>query len=310
MTVCIAAICDYGGQSVIVGASDRLVTFGDVEYEQFDPKILKLASHTVALIAGSPEDHMMIQQRSLPRIRLLTFPTVEQIANIYADEFANLRRLRAEKRYLWPLGLSIWSFLNSQINLNPTASSRLAGLLEDERLNSSAIITGADQFGAHVYVVADPGEATCYDLGGWAAIGSGRRHANLQFIEARYHPRVKFEDAFLMTYLAKKKADITPGVGASTDLFWITPGDQYRLLEQDAPIVVQVRDLHKSIEARTQELIESAKGQIREFVKNAISEETEPKGQQQIEARDAAASATVNPPTVSGGTEEGEPPIA
>jgi 20S proteasome alpha/beta subunit len=287
MTVCIAAISTFQGTNVIVGASDRLVTYGDVEYEQSDPKILRLASHTVALIAGSPEDHTTIFQRSLPRISLLMSPTVEQIASIYADEFANLRRLRAERRHLWPLGLSMWTFLSNQTNLSPDASSRLADLLESERLNSSAIIAGADQFGAHIYVVRDPGEARCHDLDGWAVIGSGHRHADLQFIVEKYHPRWELVDAFLMTYLAKKKADITPGVGAATDLFWITPGDQYSLLEPDAPIVVQVRKLHESIEKQAKSQVERAKGKIREWAKHTISEENKPKGQQQIETETA-----------------------
>jgi len=308
MTVCIAAICTYQGVGVIVGASDRLVTYGDVEYEQSDPKILRLASHTVALIAGSPADHTTIVQRSRLRISLLMSPTVEQIANIYADEFANLRRFRAERKHLWPVGLSIWTFLSNQTSLSPDASSRLARLLENECLESSAIIAGADQFGVHIYVVSDPGEAQCCDLDGWAAIGSGCRHADLQFIVAKYHPRWEFEDAFLMTYLAKKKADITPGVGATTDQFWITPGDQYRLLEPDAPIVVQVQKLHERIEENAKREVEEARGSIREWVRNEISG-NKPQGQQQIETETAGGAEAASDDTqgISGGSTEGQP---
>ena len=48
MTVCIAAISGMA----IIGASDRLVTYGDTEYEQSSPKILELASNTVVLTSG------------------------------------------------------------------------------------------------------------------------------------------------------------------------------------------------------------------------------------------------------------------
>jgi len=309
MTVCIAAICTHQGMNMIVGASDRLVTYDDVEYEQPAPKILPLASHTVALIAGSPEDHMTIVQRSFPRIGLLTLPTVEQIANIYADEFANLRRLRAERRYLAPLGLSIWTFLGNQTNLSLDVSSRLVDILEKECLESSAIIAGSDQFGPHIYVVTDPGEARCCDLDGWAAIGSGSRHADLQFIEEKYHRAWEFENAFLTTYLAKKKADITPGVGPTTDLFWITPGDQCRVLRPDEPIVVQVRNLHKRIEANAKRAVKKARGSIRDWVKNEISK-NKPQGQQQIETETAGGTEAIGDDTqgISGGSAEGQPP--
>jgi hypothetical protein len=57
MTGCIAAICVWTGSNMIIGASDRMVTFGDVEYEQPHPKILRLASHTVALTSGPSNHH-------------------------------------------------------------------------------------------------------------------------------------------------------------------------------------------------------------------------------------------------------------
>jgi hypothetical protein len=176
---------------------------------------------------------------------LLTSPTVAQIAEAYAGEFANLRRERAEKKYLTPLGLSTSTFLNNQTNLAPALAQKLMEQLSSEDLDSAAIVTGVDQLGAHIFVVDDPGEAVCYDLDGWAAIGSGWRHADLQFISDKYNTNCPFDEAFLLVYLAKKKADITPGVGTSTDLFWIVDGPNgYVLFLPEAEIVQLVQRLH------------------------------------------------------------------
>ncbi len=300
MTVCIAAICKAVTEgNMIVGASDRLITYGDTEYEQAEPKILQLASNTVALISGSPEDHVTIRSRTLARTALLINPTVEQIAGAYADEFATLRRQRAEKRYLIPLGLSAWTFLNNQTNLAPETARKLMEQLAEEDLDSAAIITGVDQFGAHIYGVDDPGEATCYDLDGWAAIGSGWRHADLQFISDKYHRDWPFDEAFLLAYLAKKKADITPGVGTSTDLFWIVPGPGgYVLLPPEAEIVTLVRGLHDEIEKKATELGNTARKKIREYVQSELEKQRPSVGQEQLEEVTPQSGGDDNPQAV------------
>lgn len=47
MTVCIAAIYQEGGLPGILGASDRMITVGDVEFEPPQPKVLPLVSSPV-----------------------------------------------------------------------------------------------------------------------------------------------------------------------------------------------------------------------------------------------------------------------
>ena len=204
-----------------------------------------------------------------------------------------------------PLGLSTSNFLNNQANLSPSVANRLLELLQKERLASQAIIAGTDQTGAHIYIVDDPGEATSYEMEGWAAIGYGERHADLQFISEKFHPGWPFDAAFLLTYLAKKKADITPGVGGSTDLFWIAPTEGYRLLRSDEPIFKLVQELHRQIVENERSLGDAAKEEIREYVDGEISKQQATSGQQQIEAADQAGSRDTA--EVSRGSEESQP---
>lgn len=304
MTVCIAAISG----TAIIGASDRLVTYGDTEYEQSEPKILQLASNTVALTSGSPEAHVRIHSRVSTRLVGVTDPTVDQIAEFYAEEFALLRRQKAERKYLTPLGLTTWSFLNNQTNLTAAALHTLMEHLAEEDLGSEAIIAGVDQSGPHIYVVEDPGEATCYDMDGWAAIGSGFRHADQQFIRDKYHRKWAMDEAFLLTYLAKKRADITPGVGPQTDMFFIGPGpdNRYTLLGADAQVVQLVRQLHADLEEQERELADNARAKIRDFFTGLAKQAEQPANQEQVDGA-ARSARTDDAQEVRGSTTEGQP---
>ncbi len=315
MTVCIASICAWGGGQIIVGAADRLVTYGDIEYEQPDPKIWQLASHTIVMTSGSPEDHAIIADRTLARIRTMgvTNPTVGFIANIYAEEFANLRRERAARKYLAPQGLSIYTFLNSQTNLTSATANRLQELMEDARLNSRAIVAGLDGAVASIYVIADPGEAALLNMVGWAAIGNGSRHADAQFIAEKYSPTWGFEDAILLTYLAKKRADVTPGVGPHTDVFWISTTEGYVRLPDDLPIVQQLAKLHSDLMDNDKHERAKSKEKMREFVRQGLEKQQQAQGGQQSAIQAVTTTATPNTGDITvdaagirGGASEGE----
>ena len=61
MTVCSAAICHINhGPPFIVGACDRMITIGDIEYQPDQSKVIPLATHTVVLLAGEMHVHSAI----------------------------------------------------------------------------------------------------------------------------------------------------------------------------------------------------------------------------------------------------------
>jgi hypothetical protein len=85
-----------------------------------------------------------------------------------------------------------------------------------------ALIVGIDIHGPHIYVV-DNGEVSCNDIIGFAAIGIGARHAQSQFMLAKHSWSASEADTALLTYVAKKRSEVAPGVGQGTDMFLAGP---------------------------------------------------------------------------------------
>ena len=96
--------------------------------------------------------------------------------------------------------------------------------IRSERANVSTIICGteSDKTG-HIYSVDEFGRHSYKNSIGFAAIGDGAWHAQSQFMFAQYDPLWTFTRALLLTYIAKRRAEVTPGVGTQSDLFFITP---------------------------------------------------------------------------------------
>ena len=118
---------------------------------------------------------------------------------------------------------------------------------------------------------------------------------------ARYSRFVEFPESFLLTYLAKKKADITPGVGLSTDMFWIGQ-EGYLLLTPSDPIVGSVDKLYKKSVAAEDSLKNRSLDQIREFVRKTIVEQTRTEEVRPTFAEDATGP---QPPIESRDQEQG-----
>ncbi len=222
MTVCIAAICMYGGSSMILGASDRMLTSGDVEFEPPTTKIYRLGLNAVILVGGDAAVQADICDKTYDQRMKDNVTDVRDVAEIYAKHFADYRRQRNERSFLHPLGLTLDTFTQRQSGMLPEEVARLSRDMKYEDLDIEAIITGVDARGAHIYVVTDPGIVDCQDSVGFAAIGIGANHAESQFMFSRYHPRETFERALYMVYSAKKRAEVAPGVGLAEDLFSVT----------------------------------------------------------------------------------------
>src|SRR5687768_15485010 len=115
MTVCIAAICNIGPEKpvAVVTASDRMITIGDIEFEPDQTKLVKLATQTVALLAGDMQVHAAVIPRAIDRLSANPVgPLVKDIAEFYASEFAAYRRSLAERELLEPLGLTMDNWIS------------------------------------------------------------------------------------------------------------------------------------------------------------------------------------------------------
>jgi 20S proteasome alpha/beta subunit len=103
VTVCVAAICN---DSAVVGAADRMITAGDVEFEPPQTKIEVITSSIAIMIAGDIAVHVEIlnELRGQVAAEISATPTqwlsVKNVANWYYEHFQRARNSRCEHAIL------------------------------------------------------------------------------------------------------------------------------------------------------------------------------------------------------------------
>jgi len=107
--------------------------------------------------------------------------------------------------------------------MNPDVVKKITtGLIDYKLPDVEAIFAGIDMSGPHLYVVRN-GNVSCEDRIGFAAIGVGSWHAESLFMAAGHTRAATTSRALYLTFAAKKRAEIAPGVGVETDMFMIGP---------------------------------------------------------------------------------------
>lgn len=216
MTICIGALCEKRTKAVF--ASDRMVTSRQllVEFEHDEPKFERLTDKCIALTAGEalPPTELFRATRSA----IQDSPRISEIASVVEKNFREIRMKRVEDRFFKPRRLTIQTFLQAQRVMNPDVVLRLDRAIETTKMSLAVLLVGVDMDGAHLYQIADPGHAECFDRLGFHAVGSGLPHAISTFITYNYTPQVTLKRAVYIMYEAKKNAEKAPGVGETTDI--------------------------------------------------------------------------------------------
>jgi hypothetical protein len=149
--------------------------------------------------------------------------TVSEAADLYVKYYNFIRNKRAQNEILSPLHLDGQSLLANQKTMSDRLVNDLAKeLLAFELPNVATIFAGIDLSGSHIYSVHN-NEVNCVDNVGFAAIGIGARHASSQFMFARHAWNSPFPETLLLTYYAKRKAEVAPGVGIGTEMVMAGP---------------------------------------------------------------------------------------
>jgi hypothetical protein len=226
VTVCIAAMCENG---IILGASDRMITWGDVQFEHQAPKARALTSSITVMTSG---DAALLRETvlgvegeiaGLLSGNLQRWLDIREVADMFVRHRNLIKLRRAEAALLAPLGLNQWSFLQGLHSLGVELNKTIAtDLIQFPMPYTAFIISGVDASGAHIYTVTD-GALVCNDAMAFAAIGFGARHAESQFMLSQHAVHRSLAETFLLIYLAKKRAEVAPGVGSETDLFTVGP---------------------------------------------------------------------------------------
>lgn len=262
---------------MIVGASDRMLSAPDIKFEPPQLKIFQFTAGVVALVAGDPYAQMSIcyeVTRALKLRALQNRPdeTVLGIASLYAEAFSKQRRDIAETKYLKPLGLDVGEFLTRHSEFSGGLVSDLASDMRHLSLDAEAIIAGHDVSGHHIYVVEDPGTLKCADAVAFAAIGSGKSHADSQFMMARHTKDTPFHTALLQAYAAKKRAEVSPTVGTETDLFYISGKDGFQRIHPR--LFTAINQVYETLELNIDEAQQQADQEARHFLERHIEGDT------------------------------------
>lgn len=232
MTICVAAIFRwvYDGEKqdigpAVVTASDRMLTDEGlgIEYEPNQYKGAHLTDRIMALVSGDVTVHSAVLQTLIPSLSSKPDDRVGVVASMYAQRVRQLIAQRAANRFLSPLGLDANTFLSRQKEMDPALVMELSNRLLDQEVEGEALIVGCEgDTAAHIYSVDKRGAVRCHDDLGFAVVGIGGIHAAGQFMTYSYTNMWGWYPALAITYAAKKRSEIAPGVGKETDMFYIT----------------------------------------------------------------------------------------
>lgn len=155
----------------------------------------------------------------------------------------------------------------------PQLVTQLASeLIHYEPPGIQMILAGNDPLGVHIYV-ADGGDATCRDTAGFASIGAGYWHANSQFMFASHTRRKSLPETLLLTYFAKKRAEVAPGVDNATDMFTIGPELGSFTLIGDH-VLEKLGEIYQSEQKSYNGANDEAKRSIKDYVKEITAAAT------------------------------------
>ncbi len=190
MTVCVAARCTG---DIVLGASDRMLTAGDVQFEPDTAKMHPLTASIACMTAGDSSFQIEIlrEVKNVIDERVRREPDnwwlVRDVAYLYARVRNEIRRKRAEQTILLPLGLAHESFIARQKGMSDEFISKITKeLINFDVPDVETIFAGVDTYGSHIYTVEND-KVRCHDSVGFAAIGIGYWHANSQFMLAGHN---------------------------------------------------------------------------------------------------------------------------
>jgi 20S proteasome alpha/beta subunit len=268
VTVCVAAILD---RASVIGASDRMLTSGDVEFEPPQKKIYVITNSIAAMIAGdsSLQLHLIQQVQTEIRKQIQEKPnewiSISHAAITYHTAYKNEQKRRAQAALLTPLGLDENGFLTRQQQMSDSLVKQLAAeIISFDMPQIETIIAGVDASGPHIYTITNHG-ITCNDAAGFAAIGVGYWHANSQFMFAEHAPSKPFPQTLLLAYAAKRRAEVAPGVGEATDMFMIGPtlGSYFDIGEH---VLGELKTIYSQTRTRAQRSQKIANERIGKYV--------------------------------------------
>ncbi len=253
MTICMAAICENGGEAAVVVASDRMVTWASLtEFEHRVPKVRQIGPTAVALIAGDAlTGTRMAEEVATEKAGQVL--SVEQFADALAEKYVAIRLECVEADLLQTRGLSLQTFHQIQQQLVPQIAGSIDLQMQQYDIGVELLVAGVDGSGGHVFTIHNPGgRHQHHDVIGHAAVGSGMIHALQSMIGFRHAAMQPLKETIFRVYVSKRRAELAPGVGRETDLVVITSGTMERLREA---AMEELESLYDELQASADEAL-------------------------------------------------------
>jgi 20S proteasome alpha/beta subunit len=296
MTVCVAAI----SEGRVIGASDRMLTSGDIEFEPLQSKIQAITNSVAAMIAGDMalQTEILINVMADVQSRIASdvdhWWRVKDVADLYFHHYEEARNLRTAQLLLHPLGLDHSTYRNAPPDLVARIATDLVNFAMPQ---IEAVFIGVDEQGPHIYSVKNNG-VLCQDWVGFAAIGVGSQHSNSQLMFAGHVKSKGMPETLLSVYAAKKRAEVAPGVGEGTDMCLIGP-TKGTYMDIGEHVLSEMQECYDTILQEAQSARERMNGRINQYVED-LGKATAPQEQSSsanIE-RDTEETGTDTLPTV------------
>ena len=256
MTICLGALCagaDGTDAAAVVVASDRMVTMGGItEFEHEVPKVTQIGDRIVALAAGDA----LRGAQLINELRRDVHHGAQQLQNVVATAaalYAALRRQQIESEILSPRGITMQQFYQGlQQAMLPQLVINIDNLIGTFNYNLEVLIAGADDSGAHLYAITNPGGShDDFQPIGYAAIGSGALHAVQSLIGMRQTPLRCLHETVFNVYASKRRAEAAPGVGRETDVVIIQANAITRV---EQPVLQQLDTLYQEYQRPVEEM--------------------------------------------------------
>lgn len=286
MTVCIGAIYN---NNTIIGASDRMLTAGDIQFQPHSSKIWRFSNSILVMVSA---DDISVQNMIFQDVykvvndRIKAEPNnwwkVKDVAELYSDHYCKLKLTCIKKEILGPFALNNETFISRQKEMSEEFIGEMVGRIRKYSIpHISTILAGCDENGAHLYVINDE-DISCHDSVGFVAIGAGAGHAESHFMLSGYHPGLHESKALLTVHQAKKKAEVAPGVGKETDMFIIGPRLGIHFIFP-GDLIDSLDKFYKEYKNKIDTIDKKNQDKIDEFIKRYAKERAEDINKQNIE---------------------------
>jgi len=245
MTQLIGALCD--SKHTVVTVSDRMVSSADmtITFEPDRPKYSRITDKCVILTAGTLLEPCLIEDIKEKGKNELD---IRKLVQICKQEFSSVKTKHMEEEILQPQGFTSFSdFHERSQRLHDAIIMQLNESIRRHELDLILLVAGIDDRGGHLWIVTDPGSDACFDAVGFCCPGIGQRHTDPVFALYRYSSAIPPQEALLVAYEAKKRAEMAGGIGLTTDATIISKDGVNEILPET---LKELEEIHRDQKER------------------------------------------------------------